>query len=146
MQDQDQDRPQDAADDTPTEVVMTTEDAAMAAEDATGEPVTILALAKYRLGLGREVSSLSGADFTRASLPIMGGCQRCEATIAAYNACPSKTGYLMCADSCIGDLGYATVQEANEALFGESEAELSMPVVADEDIKAMYDDLPRGDE
>jgi hypothetical protein len=74
--------------------------------------VTILTLAEHRLG--REART--GADFTEAGLPIMGGCEGCGASIAAYNAYPSVTGYLRCAD-CIGDLGYADAQHANEAIF-----------------------------
>ena len=41
---------------------------------------------------------------------ILGGCQGCHATIAAYNAYPSTSGYWRCAD-CIGNDGYATVAD-----------------------------------
>jgi hypothetical protein len=53
-------------------------------------------------------------------LPILGGCEICEATVAAYNACPSKTGFLRCKNGCIEDEGWETVEEANRAIF-ESE-------------------------
>lgn len=82
-------------------------------EEEDTRPVSILDLAEYRLG--REAST--GQDFEDAGLPILGGCEGCGATIAAYNAYPSKTGFLRCAD-CIADLGWGTVQEANDALFG----------------------------
>ena len=75
--------------------------------------VTILELATFRLG--REARN--GADFEEAELPIMGGCQCCGATVAAYNACPSTSGYLRCAGGCIGEDGFATAREANDALF-----------------------------
>jgi hypothetical protein len=87
-------------------------------------PITICQLADYILGRKAE----SGQDFADAGLPIMGGCEVCGASIACYNACPSKTGYLRCADGCIGDLGYMTVEEAKEDIFSEqviSEGNLS---------------------
>lgn len=76
-------------------------------------PVTILQLAEFRIK--REPST--GDDFAEAGLQIMGGCERCHASIAAYNACPSKSGNWRC-DDCIGDDGFATVSEANEFIFG----------------------------
>ena len=86
--------------------------------------ITILELAKFRGLVSRdhESDSYSMGDFDRVGLPMLGGCQRCEACIAAYNAAPSKTGYLMCASGCIGDDGYETAQEANMALFPEEYA------------------------
>lgn len=81
------------------------------------KPVTILALAEFRLG--RE--AITGQDFADANLAILGGCQRCGASLAAYNACPSKTGYWLCASGCIDDLGWHDVAEANQAIFGEDE-------------------------
>lgn len=53
-------------------------------------------------------------------LPGMGGCQRCGATLAAYNAYPSKNGYLRC-EECLGDNGFTTVEEANKAIFGQKD-------------------------
>ena len=78
-------------------------------------PITISDLAEHRLG--REAST--GADFETAGLPMMGGCEACGACVAAYNSHPSKTGYLRCSD-CIGDLGWATVEEAHAALEAEA--------------------------
>lgn len=75
--------------------------------------ITILELASHRLG--RDASN--GADFAEAELPIMGGCECCGASIAAYNACPSKSGYLRCANGCIGDAGWDDVIEAEAAIF-----------------------------
>ena len=40
----------------------------------------------------------------------MGGCEGCHATLAAYNAYPSTSGYWRCAD-CIGQTGFATVED-----------------------------------
>jgi len=55
-------------------------------------------------------------------IPFMGGCVNCEASIACYNAYPSKCGYLMCKD-CIGDTnGFDTVEEAVKVIFAEEEA------------------------
>lgn len=80
-------------------------------------PITILQLAEHRGAKADERGAINGEEFHRVGLAIMGGCQ-CTATIAAYNAYPSKSGYWRCED-CIeqaGD-GYDTVQEANAAIF-----------------------------
>jgi len=74
------------------------------------KPVSILDAA-IKMGANQdEHGSINGSEFNRLGLPIMGGCLHCEATVGAYNAYPSKTGYLMCAD-CVGDQGFSTVEE-----------------------------------
>jgi hypothetical protein len=85
-------------------------------------PVTVYELACYRLGLHAGESGLTGADFDRVRLPIMGGCEVCHATVAAYNACPSRTGFLRCASGCIAGEGWDTADEANRAIFPEEYA------------------------
>lgn len=75
-------------------------------------PVTVLDVALAR-GAHEVDGTINGAEFERVGLPIFGGCQGCGATIAAYNAYPSRTGYLRCRQ-CIGELGFATA-EAFEA-------------------------------
>lgn len=82
-------------------------------------PITVFDLALYRLQLPKDTESLNGADFQKAGLAIMGGCQVCGATLAAYNACPSKAGYWRCLHGCIGNEGWESVEEANQAIFGE---------------------------
>lgn len=75
--------------------------------------VTVLQLAEHVLGR----RARTGADFIEADLPILGGCQTCAASIGAFNAFPSTTGYLQCAD-CIDDtIGFVTVEEAKAALW-----------------------------
>jgi hypothetical protein len=76
----------------------------------------VLQLAEHRLGRTAE----TGQDFEEAGLPMLGGCQGCHASIACYNAYPSKTGFLRC-QGCIGTLGFATVEEANQAIFDDTE-------------------------
>jgi hypothetical protein len=49
-------------------------------------------------------------DIEDVGLPFFGGCQVCHASIACFNAYPSKTNYLRCR-SCIGGLGFATTDE-----------------------------------
>jgi hypothetical protein len=78
-------------------------------------PVSLLELATARLGR----VCANGADFEAAQLPIMGGCEVCGATVAAYNAGPSTSGYIRCLNGCIGDDGFATTDEAEVAIFGE---------------------------
>jgi hypothetical protein len=82
-------------------------------EETMQDPITVLELAEHRLG--HEAST--GADFEEAGLTMMGGCQVCHATLAAYNAYPCKSGYWRCEDH-IGDQGYPTAAEANTDIFG----------------------------
>jgi hypothetical protein len=76
-------------------------------------PITISELADHRLR--RHAST--GQDFIDAELPITGGCEVCGASIAAYNACPSTSGYLRCSHGCIGDDGFDTVEAAAASIF-----------------------------
>lgn len=76
-------------------------------------PITIMALASHRLGRFAE----SGQDYVDVGLPMLGGCVGCHATIAAYNAYPSRSGYIACAE-CVGDAGWDSVEEANRDIFG----------------------------
>lgn len=86
-------------------------------------PVTILDVAKAR-GVQEGEHGISGGEFDRVGLPMMGGCEVCGATVAAYNACPSTTGYLRCRSGCIYEDGFATVEafEAWAATEDEKEA------------------------
>lgn len=57
-------------------------------------------------------ASLTGADFAALGLPMLGGCCMCGATIAAYNAHPGISGYLVgscCVEQC--DVA-STIEEA----------------------------------
>ena len=68
------------------------------------KPITVLDVAIAK-GARVENGSISGAEFDRLGLPMFGGCQHCGASIATYNAYPSKTGYLQCSN-CIGNAGF----------------------------------------
>jgi hypothetical protein len=70
-------------------------------------PITILDYVKSKAG---EKDSYSAGDFRSYGVEMLGGCEICQATIAAYNAYPSKSGYWRCAD-CIGSNGFDTVEE-----------------------------------
>ena len=81
--------------------------------------ITILDVAKAR---GVEVDPdgrINMGAFWNVGLDMMGGCEVCEASIAAYNAYPSKSGYWRCRN-CIEDVGFDTVEEF-EKLDAESE-------------------------
>jgi hypothetical protein len=80
------------------------------------EPITIQQLATFRIGR----DAVNGQDFIDAELPMMGGCEICGATVAAYNSCPSTSGYIRCKNGCICDDGYDTVEEANKDIFDEA--------------------------
>lgn len=75
--------------------------------------ITILELAKFRLAkLDRATEQLNGQDFADVQLQIMGGCADCGASLAAYNAYPSRSGFWKCADD-IGDDGWLDVAKAD---------------------------------
>jgi hypothetical protein len=70
-------------------------------------PITILDYVKSVVG---DKDIYTAEDCLASGVDILGGCQICAATIAAYNAYPSTSGYWRCAD-CIGDTGYATTAD-----------------------------------
>lgn len=80
--------------------------------------VTILDVARSRGIKSEKDGKIPGSEFDRVGLPMIGGCQHCGATIAAYNAYPSKTGFLQCSD-CIADIGFGSVEAFEE--FANSE-------------------------
>jgi hypothetical protein len=69
--------------------------------------ITILDYVKSVVG---DKDLYTAEDCLASGVDILGGCQGCHATIAAYNAYPSTSGYWRCAD-CIGNDGYATVAD-----------------------------------
>jgi hypothetical protein len=107
--------------------------------------VTILDVAEAKLG--REART--GADFAEVGLPMMGGCERCGATVAAYNACPSQTGYIRCLSECIADLGFDTAEAALKFLFEEGPPEpspddrLAQAITAEAAAKAALEAMER---
>ena len=70
-------------------------------------PITILDYVKSVVG---DKDLYTAEDCFSSGVDILGGCQGCQATIACYNAYPSKSGYWRCAD-CIGGSGYTTVAD-----------------------------------
>jgi hypothetical protein len=70
-------------------------------------PITVLDYVRSVVG---DKPVYDGQDFLAAGVAMTGGCQGCAATIACYNAYPSRSGYWRCAD-CIGDDGFATVAD-----------------------------------
>jgi hypothetical protein len=78
-------------------------------------PITILDYVKSVVG---DKDTYAAGDFYRSGVAMTGGCQRCHATIACYNAYPSRSGYWRCAD-CIGNTGYATIREFTRQELGD---------------------------
>ena len=74
-------------------------------------PITILDFVQARVGYK---DSYPAADFTSNGVEMIGGCERCAATIGAYNAYPSTSGNWRCANS-IGTTGYVTVEDFTTA-------------------------------
>lgn len=87
--------------------------------------ITVLELAIHRGAKADAEGGMSFAEIERVGLPGIGGCEVCEATIAAYNASPCRTGYLRCTNTCVGGQGFETVEEANAELF---------PAIEDDDV------------
>lgn len=81
------------------------------------KPITVSELARHRGVKPDDDGCVDATEYDRVGLPMMGGCVGCEATIAAYNAHPSKCGFLKCGD-CIGDDGWTSVEECDRDLFG----------------------------
>ena len=84
-------------------------------------PITIMDYVKAKVG---DKDTYPAGDFLACGVDMVGGCEGCHATIAAYNAYPCRSGYWRCAD-CIGGSGFATVEEFTEferaaACAGES--------------------------
>ena len=97
-----------------------------------GNAVTVMEVAEAKLGRPATTSK----DFDEAGLSMFGGGGPCGATIAAYNAHPSRSGYLKCSD-CIGGDGFATTAEAVEFIFNAA----SLPAEwSDEEVLAEYTD------
>lgn len=89
--------------------------------------ITILDLALYRGAAELPNGSINGEEIARVGLPIMGGCYVCGASVACYNAAPTRTGYLACVECVADGQGFDSVNEANEFIFGE--AEITLPAV-----------------
>jgi len=79
--------------------------------------ITILDVAIARGAKADTEGYIDGEEFARVGLSIIGGCAWCGATIAAYNALPTKLRYWGCVD-CASHQGFETVAE-----FEEFEAE-----------------------
>ena len=82
--------------------------------------ITVLELAKHRNPELANKDEVSMGDIEDTGLPFMGGCEICYATIACYNAYPTKTGYLRCKDDVEG-YAFETVEEANKFIFGDGD-------------------------
>lgn len=95
-------------------------------------PITILDLATFRL----EREPVTGEDFAAASLAIMGGCADCHATIAAYNAHPSKRGVWLCED-CVGDDGWMNVAKADAEIRGAALTDDPAPALPEKQLETL---------
>jgi hypothetical protein len=72
--------------------------------------VTILDCAVARGAEPDQDGNFTMGDIETVGLPFFGGCHVCHASVACYNAHPSKTNFLRCR-TCIGVLGFATTDE-----------------------------------
>jgi hypothetical protein len=83
----------------------------------TPDYMTVLDLA---IAMGAK-SSLGGSytmeELNKYGFSIMGGCARCEAIIACYNAYPTHSGYWKCED-CLDNDGFTSLKDFN--LFQQS--------------------------
>lgn len=71
--------------------------------------VSVLDVALAR-GAHEVEGRINGGEFARLGLPMLSGCQHCGATLGPYNAYPTQTGYIQCADCLEGsDLGFISI-------------------------------------
>jgi hypothetical protein len=82
--------------------------------------ITILELARHR-GVKEQDGRISGQAFEDVGLPFFGGCQRCGASVAAYNMYPSRSGYVQCEDCIDDEIGFASCEEAEAFLAQDHE-------------------------
>jgi hypothetical protein len=75
--------------------------------------VTILDCAVARGAKPDEDGNFTMGDIEAVGLPFFGDCERCQASIACFNAHLSMNNYLRCRN-CIGDLGFARTDEFEE--------------------------------
>ena len=74
--------------------------------------ITVLELAEYR---GAK-EPFTGSELERVGLQLLGGCEICGTSIAAYNAFPAKSGFWRCSDCLYGE-GWNDVAQANLDIF-----------------------------
>ena len=102
--------------------------------------VTVFDVAEAR-GVQMDIKGrVDASEFERVGLPMLGGCQSCGATIAAYNSHPTRSGYLSCSD-CVNPLdGFSTAEEFEEfvkqceAQMAAEDAERAVIALADLDV------------
>jgi hypothetical protein len=80
--------------------------------------ITIMELAEHRGLLHEDDGTVNGSAFYDVGLDFLGGCAVCGASIAAYNAYPSRSGSWKCAECIDGD-GWNDVAEANADIFAD---------------------------
>jgi hypothetical protein len=93
--------------------------------------ITVFDLAKFRGVKENLDGTVSMGAFMDVGLPMLGGCQSCGASCAAYNMCPTNTGNCSCLDCVHAGNGFETVGEANRFCFPEEYAWLGVGKVAD---------------
>jgi hypothetical protein len=72
-------------------------------------PITIIDAAKTRGLVESPDGLITAGALAEVGFPILGGCAKCEASIAAYNAYPGRGGFWLCGD-CVGDDGFETAE------------------------------------
>lgn len=75
--------------------------------------ITILDVAIARGAHVNADGSINGSEFERLRLPIISGCRFCSETLGAYNAYPSKNGFICCGAHAEG-IGFETTDEFEE--------------------------------
>src|ERR1700748_1688879 len=99
-------------------------------DESTVKCITVFQLAKFRGVKEDDSGCVSMGAFDAVGLPMLGGCQDCGASCAAYNSCPTKNGLLTCLDGIREEDGFETVEKANRFIFPEEYAWLGVNRVA----------------
>ncbi len=86
----------------------------MGGDERTEMAITILDYVVEKLGDDYpEDGCIDAGQFYALGFDIMGGCEVCGATLGAYNAYPTRSGYWRCAED-LGETGYGSVAEFDE--------------------------------
>lgn len=86
------------------------------------QPITLFEYVAHIVG---QKDSYTLADHNEAGVPMIGGCVDCHATVGSYNACPTKRGFLACAEHTDPSDGFATVLELHSWMVESDLADLA---------------------
>jgi hypothetical protein len=91
----------------------------MTGSDQDGTPVPPITIFDYVCAVTGDKPVYTDEDHWNAGVGILGLCEICCMLIVSLNAYPARSGCCRCAD-CIGDDGFATVEQFAAALAADA--------------------------